>query len=102
MKGMIASIYRNAELVGDLNLLSQQFKRVLVVDNELPGIFDLDDDMLAVRLVRRTIRGAEYIHAVPLQFGEKHSAFGGSFLFTSDSRLRKIAPYPIPIHDVRP
>ena len=29
----------------------------------------------------------------------KWAMFGGNFVYTSDSRLREITPYPIPVHD---
>ena len=86
---------------------------VLVVDDEVlgPVEFEAGDferwNYFPVRLVHRQIGGEPYVHAVPLvceewpgsERYEGHTMFGGTFIYTSDSRLRDISPYPIPLHD---
>ncbi len=44
--------------------------------------------------------GGTYVVAVPADIPEgTWTMFGGNFIYTSDSRLRAICPYPIPVHD---
>lgn len=59
---------------------------------------------VCLRLVRRRIGGRDYVHAEDM-FMSRHGGrtgapmFGGNFIYTTDSRLRDICPYPIPVHD---
>jgi len=94
-KGLIASIYRD-EYKCRLNKLDN-FQSVVVIDPELDPIFEPKSDMPAVRLVRHTFFGKPYIHAEPMEPGMY--MFGGSFIYSSDSRLNAINKYPIPLHD---
>lgn len=95
MKGLTADIYRN-NYNCPLNVFNDK-SGVTVIDPEIDEIFSPSDDKPAVKLVRRTIYGKPYIHAEPMEPG--FYAFGGSFIYTSDSRLRGISAYPIPLHD---
>ena len=79
---------------------------VTILDSELVrhggGIFSPDPDSPAVRLVRRVIGGVSYTHAEPVMpegAPDPCWMFGGTFIFTSDSRMTGIASYPIPLHD---
>ena len=94
-KGLTANVYRD-EYRCSINLLNDA-KTVTIIDQEVPGIFTPNEDAPAVKLVRRKIYGRDYIHAEPAQPG--HYAFGGSFIYTSDSRMRELNTYPIPLHD---
>ena len=96
MKGLTASIYRDSDYKCPINVLDNK-KSVTVIDPELAKIFEPSEDAPAVKLVRRNIFGKSYIHAEPIEPG--FYAFGGSFVYTSDSRLREINAYPIPLHD---
>lgn len=55
----------------------------------------------AVKLVRRIIFGAEYLHAEPVDrpANAVGPMFGGAFIYSSDSRFNAVNPYPIPLHD---
>ena len=59
---------------------------------------DVSPNEIVLTLVRRTICGREYIHAVPRGTAH-HTMFGGNFIHSSDSRFADICPYPIPVHD---
>lgn len=96
MKGFTAEIYRSQYNGGVINKLNGK-KWVTVIDKELPAMNEPDEECPAVRLVRRDIFGKPYIHAEPIEPGSY--AMGGSFIYTCDSRLRDICPYPIPLHD---
>lgn len=78
----------------------------VLVDAE--GPFEPTPDMPGLRLVRRTICGEPYLHAVPVDGPEGDDGlgprnvgpmFGGSFITSSDSRFRAVNAYPIPVHD---
>jgi len=64
-----------------------------------------DDDPVRpgeVRLVivRRVIGGKPYVHAVPADCCDRHPMFGGSFVYSQDSRFRReVCEYPIAVHD---
>ena len=72
--------------------------RFVLVDPQLPEIFDSSDTMPALRL----IRGPQG-HVYARDFGDDHVMFGGNWLVTSDSRFQAVSPngVPIPIHDRR-
>jgi hypothetical protein len=95
MEGFKAEIYstRAADSLSPI----KDAKSVTVIDPELPAMYEPNEQRPGVRLVRRNIFGRPYIHAEPLDTGSW--AFGGRFIYTCDSRLRGINPYPIPLHD---
>lgn len=95
LKGITANLFRD-DYSCHINKYAN-VKRVVVVDEKLDTVFEASEEMPAVRLVRRNMFGREYIHAEPWEAG--NYAFGGSFVYTSDSRLREINAYPIPLHD---
>jgi hypothetical protein len=93
--GLILEIYRS-NYDSNLNVMNGK-KQVVLVGSNMPEIFEASEEMPAIRLVTRKLFGKEYTHAEPLEAG--NYAFGGSFVFTSDSRLREYFDYPIPLHD---
>lgn len=55
-----------------------------------------------LRVVRRTLRGALYVHAEPLSgpAGSCGPMAGGNFVYSCDSRFRQhVCAYPISVHD---
>lgn len=94
-KGLIASIYR-AEYDSKINVMHGK-KSVTIIDGQIDKIFEANEDSPAVRIVRRNIFGGEYIHAEPMEPG--HYAFGGTYITCSDSRVKALNEYPIPLHD---
>ena len=102
MKGMIAYIYRDSDGDSSNSGISSKYNKVVVVDSELDEIFEPDETMPAVKLVRRVIGGDSYIHAEPLTWRESDDItgmFGGCYIMSCDSRFRKVCKYPIPLHD---
>lgn len=95
LKGLTASIYRD-DYNSCINKM-KDVKNVIIIDDTMPKIFEVDNDYPAVRIVRRKIFGKDYIHAEPFEPGSY--AFGGSFIYTSDSRFSELSKYPIPLHD---
>ena len=98
LKGLTAEIYRAKGYESRMNTLND-YNRVTVIDKEIDEIFTANKDAPAVRLVRRNLSGGEYIHAVPYGCPDGSTMFGGSFIYCSDSRLRNLNKYPIPLHD---
>jgi hypothetical protein len=100
MKGLIVEVYRGAE-IGDCTNggPSSKVKGFTLIDDEVPGIFEPTEDRPALVLVRRVVFGKPYIHAVPYSMKDEQTMMGGNFVYTSDSRLRAVSQYPIPVHD---
>lgn len=95
IKGFHAEIYQ-ASFVDSFSPIKEA-KRVTIIDNAMPKMYEPNENCPAVRLVRRNIFGYEYIHAEPYERG--FYAFGGRFIYTSDSRFNDVNKYPIPLHD---
>jgi hypothetical protein len=95
MKGLHASIYRS-DYNCKINVMNDK-KSVTIIDDQIDELFEPDENHPPVRIVRRQLAGGEYIHAEPFEPG--FYAFGGSFVFCSDSRVRALNKYPIPLHD---
>jgi hypothetical protein len=94
-KGLTAEIYRSTYDC-TINVMHGK-KAVTIIDESISPIFEANEERPAVRIVRRNIGGSEYIHAEPFQNG--FYAFGGTFITCSDSRVKALNKYPIPLHD---
>ena len=106
MKGLYVSILRDASLNGadcTNNGISSKVNRILLVDEKLKGgLYEPEKDEIYLKLVRRNLFDKEYIHAVPMVNGKlitSNSMFGGNFITCSDSRIKELNSYPIPVHD---
>ena len=65
----------------------------------IPKLFEADDSAPAVVLRhRRLTADREHVYAVPVELADRGCAmFGGTFIYTSDSRFP--LRHPIPLHD---
>lgn len=97
MKGLIVSVYSDSYGRDKLSVIPETVKGLTVIDSAVSGPFEPSPDYPEVNLVRRVIGGQPYIHAVPK--GATGTMFGGRFIYTTDSRLRAVCQYPIPLHD---
>ena len=98
VKGLTVSIYRDADGSNCTNGgMSSKFKTAVLVHPKIDGIFAPRPDSPVLRLVYR--EKLNYWHAEPIDQEGKWLMFGGNFCYTSDSRVRALCPYPIPIHD---
>lgn len=101
MKGLHADIFRWS--LGDCSAggLSGRCKGVTVIG--IPGgeIFEPSADAPAVRLVKRTVFGREYVHAEPIDPPKGCRMSGGTFVYTSDARFSAATGtmYPVGLHD---
>ena len=103
LKGMIVSIFIDQRIGESSNHgISSKCKEVTLIDKDIPEMHEPTEKAPAVKLVRRTIRGGEYIHAEPVNGPDPGCVgwmMGGSYIHCSDSRIRDINKYPIPLHD---
>lgn len=99
-KGLLVYVYRNAEFGGCTNGgVTDKFTKLTLVGDGVEGPFEVDDGEPYLELVRNAYR----VHAEPRNFGDVSGLvgpmFGGNFVYSSDSRFRKVCPAPIPVHD---
>jgi hypothetical protein len=104
-KGIIALIYRDSLGIDFSNRgISAQVTEVTVIGPGLDPIFTASEERPAVRLVAREVLDGVTVHAVPvIPQGEPAPwfMFGGTFIFSSDSRFRSAAGHygAVPLHD---
>lgn len=97
MKGMRCDIYRSLEM-GDCSNggISSRCDEVTLVGENVPQIFEADDDYApAVEIVWSWWQGEAFCFARPV--GLDNAMFGGTFIYSSDSRFR--FDYPIKLYD---
>lgn len=112
-KGLICSVFRDAEFGGDTtnNGISSKYNRFVLLGEGIEGVFTPDEDRpplyhLAVNL--RVLHGASfpdelvhYAFPIPIVGNLVRSIagtgfqFGGNWLYTSDSRFPSMAPIRI-------
>lgn len=97
VKGFNFNIYRSNFI--DSYALYKDKNEVLVTDSRLPKMWEVKDDEIPVVIKTKKMitSGKDYMYAEPKANGSW--AFSGSFIWTSDSRGREVAQYPIPLHD---
>lgn len=92
-KGLLVDIFRS-NYHSELNVFNGKQSAIFI---DASGPFQESESSPAVKLVKRALFGSEYIHAEPVKPGSY--AFGGSFIYSSDSRFSEVSKYPIPLHD---
>lgn len=103
-KGLSVSIFKNAELGMSSNggMSSICHSCTIVSDDfEIVELFEATVESPAVVIMRRDSNPFKDVIAVPrsiLESGE-HYMFGGSFIYTSDSRFSEISKQPIKLFD---
>jgi len=95
MKGLTATIYRGT-YDSKRNVMHGK-QNVTIIDEQIDEIFTASQQAPPVRIVRRNINGTLYVHAEPIEKGCYQ--FGGTYITCSDSRIRALNKYPIPLHD---
>ena len=83
--------------------LSAHVNTVTLLDPAIEGPVEPSADAPAVRLVRRTLRGREYVHAEPVEPCPPSACrmFGGTYI-AGDSRFTAAVNnggYPVSLHD---
>lgn len=96
LKGLMVSIFRCVEYECPINKFDR-LHHVVIIDKRVSAPFEVLEDRPAVRILEKRHGDKVYIYAEPLEPG--YYAFGGSFIYASDSRFAEINRYPIPLHD---
>lgn len=110
LRGLTAYVYRTRDHDTSNGGLSAHFERVCVIDpgNAQLGPSEPDADTPPVVIVRRDLFGEVYVHVEEFDLATGAARrypdragpmFGGTFVYTSDGRLRDVCSYPIPFHD---
>lgn len=107
-KGITALIYRD-DLGTDFSNrgISARVMEVTVIGEGIDPVFEATQERPAVRLVKnKRFHDETVIHAVPVTPAgdpEPWYMFGGTFIFSSDSRFRRAAGHygAVPLHDRR-
>jgi hypothetical protein len=99
-KGLSVEIYRWN--LGDCSNkgLSSRVNKCTLVGKNIPKIFEVKEDAPAVQIVERNLNSGLYLTAYPVKEDgtvDNNCMFGGTFIYTSDSRFP--ARYPVPLHD---
>jgi hypothetical protein len=82
--------------------VTSKFDDFVLVGPGIDEIFPATATRPALKIVRRNIGGKQYVHAEPVAPCPSNCVgymFGGNFVTCSDSRVRAINEYPIPVHD---
>lgn len=102
MRALPISIYEDKK-IGNCsnNGISSRYREVLLICEE--GFIEIDENNLPenlVKLVTRNLFGKEYKHIEPVAkpSGAGWMA-GGSLVYSSDSRFRRMSDYPLALHD---
>jgi len=104
MKGLSVSIYENKEHGNSSNHgISKYCDSVIITseDFEIDEVFEVTENSPEVVIIKREGRMYQDVIAVPrvvLESG-KHYMFGGSFIYSSDSRFNAISKLPIKLFD---
>ena len=107
MKGMRVSVYRNAQFGDATNGgITSQFTQVVLVGEGIPENTEPTDDCPALLLKKKDYYG-EYLYAEPAEERPRFAGTlkgpwymaGGNFVYSTDSRFRKVCKYPIAVHD---
>ena len=103
MKGMIVSVYSNPTYRKCANGgPSEKAEELLLVGDEVPGIFEAGDRPIVVLKKKTYLRDYYYVEPIePVPEGHNGYMMGGSFVYSSDSRFRSLGNggYPLPVHD---
>lgn len=100
-KGLIVDVYRDANMNCDCTAggITSRFTALLLLCEEGPFTGNEENSLV---MKTKHVGGEEYKYAVPVKPGPSGCVgpmFGGNFVYSSDSRFRKMSKYPLPIHD---
>lgn len=105
MKGLLCQIYEGKG-TGNCSMdgVSNRFKQVILTGAGVPEIFEPSEDAPEVQLIVNGNNGHYFVDrrdneikrmkAEPVEVGSRWAMFGGSFIYSSDSRF----PANSPIH----
>ena len=103
MKALPIYVYRNRMADCTNNGISSRYDELLLICED--GFIEVDENNLPenlVKVVTRKLWDGEYKHIEPVaavKAGNVGYMYGGNIASSSDSRFRRIAEYPLRIHD---
>lgn len=101
VKGYRVRIF-SSDLGSNSNLLDGKTSAILVTDGKTGDSSTVMSNEPHLRLIKRQLFGKTILSAEPVNYGHqgKHKMFGGTFVWSSDSRFREnISEAPIQLHD---
>lgn len=104
-QGMLVGIFRDDHIGdctnGGVTGSKQGARGAIAIHPDLPKLFGPSLDTPGLKIIQNPAGTGYGLVAVPLVFidGEVGPMFGGNFIWTSDSRFRKLSRKPIPVHD---
>jgi len=100
LKGLSVTVYRFTQDCTNGGITAKKDSLILVGEG-VAEVFEVGEDEIYLKLVKRNLFGSEYIHAEPVGQTKNDVGYmmGGNFIYSSDSRFREINAYPIPVHD---
>jgi hypothetical protein len=101
LKGYSVRIF-SSDLGSKSNILNEKNRAILVTDGKKGDSSTVFSNEPYLKLVKRDIFGNTVLSAEPVNYGNegKHKMFGGTFVWSSDSRFREdISSQPIALHD---
>lgn len=103
LNGYRVNIYKSKNYNSPQNVVSNEFDKIILVTDGIKGdSSSVMSNEPYIKLVRRNLFGKEVLSAEPVNFGvdKNHKMFGGTFVWSSDSRFRNdISERPIALHD---
>ena len=97
-KGFKADIFKSINMTDSdtsNNGISNRFKEVIIIGKNVPELDAIENITNLVILINEY--GYKYLK--PFGFPDYNFMFGGSFVYSNDSRFRNISNLPIPFHD---
>lgn len=102
-QGMLVYVYRNGSADCTAGGITSNVDMIIIVGEGIEGPFEVDPGEACLELRKKNVGGDEYLYAVPVDgrdtAGMVGPMFGGNFVYSSDSRFRRVCKYPIPVHD---
>ena len=103
MKGLHLEIYKENGRDYSNGGISNRTNTVTLIGDDVPEIFEADENAPAVRIVTRWAgTDREYKHVEPVEpKGAKKVGYmcGGCLVYSSDSSFRRLSQYPLSFHD---
>lgn len=93
---MIAQIYKPSHGDCSNNGISSKYDCVVVINKECEEEREwLGENVCVVR--EKNVFGKRHVFLVPYRLRNRHTMFGGCFVYSSDSRFQENRP--LPLHD---
>lgn len=102
MKGLTVYILKDKFGDSSNHGLSSRVTSCTLVGENVVKLFEVSEDCPPVTIVKRDLFGKIYLTAYPVKEDgtvDRNTCFGGTFIYSSDSRFSEISKYPVPLHD---